>query len=227
MRTFSRTLSAGKTWQRWKVRAIPICATRCTGRPVIFSPAKNTSPAWGLSTLVMRLNTVDLPAPFGPITARVSPGSSARLTPSTATSAPKRRTRPRHSSSGIFPDQAPDALGREQHERHEHRAEDERPEVGDLRKLVLEEDEEHAAEDRSYERAGATDHHHDEHVPRGEPEEEFRRGVPGEAGVERAGESAEAVGENDGRNLVGARVVAERNGLGLVLADAVVHRAEG
>src|SRR5205823_5522460 len=47
------------------------------------------------------------------------------------------------------------------------------------------------------------------------------------AGVERAGESAEAVGENDGRNLVGARVVAERNGLGLVLADAGEHRAEG
>src|SRR3989441_2891114 len=225
-RTFSRTLSAGKTWQRWKVRAIPFCATRCTGRPVISSPAKNTSPACGLSVLVMRLNTVDFPAPFGPITARISPGSSFRLTPSTATSAPKRRTSPRHSSSGIFPEQTPETLGREQHERHEHRAEDERPEVGHLRKLVLEEHEEHRAEDRSDQRAGAADDHHDEHVARGEPEEQLRRGIAREAGVQRAREPAEAVGENHGGDLVRARVVAQRHGLGLVLSDTGKHRTE-
>ena len=60
----------------------------------MFSPAKKTSPALGLSTLVIRLKTVDLPAPLGPITARISPGSTLRSTLSTATSAPKRRTEP-------------------------------------------------------------------------------------------------------------------------------------
>jgi hypothetical protein len=39
---------------------------------------------------VIALNSVVLPAPFGPMTARRSPGRSAKLTPSTARSAPKR-----------------------------------------------------------------------------------------------------------------------------------------
>ncbi len=47
--------------------------------PVTSSPAKTTSPALGLSTLVIRLKTVDLPAPFGPMTARISPGSTRQV----------------------------------------------------------------------------------------------------------------------------------------------------
>src|SRR5882724_6222931 len=144
---------------------MPRCATACTGSPVMTSPAKTTSPAVGFSTLVIRLNTVDLPAPFGPMTARILPASRLMSTASTATSAPKRRTNPLHSSSGIgcfvatssrarelgprleAPGQdAPDALGREHDEDDEDRAEDERPEVGDLRQLMLQEYEEHAAD---------------------------------------------------------------------------------
>src|SRR3954469_22259623 len=131
---------------------MPFCATTCTGSPVMFSPAKTTSPAVGFNTLVIRLNTVDLSEPFGPITARILPGSRLMSTASTATSAPKRRTNPLHSSSGIgrllaaicrardlgprleAPGQdAPDALGGEHDESDEDRAEDERPQVGDLR----------------------------------------------------------------------------------------------
>src|SRR5262245_14003666 len=140
--------------------------------PVMFSPAKKTSPAVGLSTLVIRLKTVDLPAPLGPMTARISPGSTVRSTLSTATSAPKRRTRPLHSSSGTgrllavarvgdvaFGQQSagqnpPDALRREHHEDDEDGAEDERPEVGQLRQVMLEENERHAAQDRADQGAG-------------------------------------------------------------------------
>src|SRR5687767_1963215 len=160
---------------------MPFCATRFTGSPVISSPANLTRPACGLRTLVMRLNTVDLPAPFGPITARISPGSIVKSTRSTATSAPKRRSSPRHSSSGIFPQQAPKALGRKEHEGDEHRAENERPEIGHLRELVLQEHEEGTAEDRADERPGPADHDHDEDVTRGQPEEELGRGVAGES----------------------------------------------
>src|SRR5215510_15019364 len=175
-------------WQSWKVRAIPFCATTCTGSPVIFSPAKMTSPAVGFSTLVIRLNTVDLPAPFGPMTARILPASRLMSTASTATSAPKRRTNPLHSSSGIgglrgigkrrlLPEarseNAPDTLGGEHHEGDEDRAEDERPEVGDLRQLMLDEHEKNAADDRADERAGAADNHHDQHAPRHQPEEQL------------------------------------------------------
>src|SRR5215472_5333686 len=220
MRTFSRAVSAGKMWQSWKVRAIPFCATTCTGSPVIFSPAKMTSPAVGFSTLVIRLNTVDLPAPFGPMTARI-------LTASTATSAPKRRTNPLHSSSGIGcllaaggarddrlllkarSHDAPNALRRQHDEGDEDRSEDERPEVGHLRQLMLHEHEEHATDDRADQRAGAAHHHHDEDAARDQPEEQLGRREPGEAGVERARQSAESVGQHDSRDLVGARIVAE------------------
>src|SRR5207302_6110055 len=226
-RTFSRALSAGKIWHRWKVRAMPLRATRWTGKPVIFSPAKTTSPACGFSTLVIRLNSVDLPAPFGPMTARISPGSSCMSSASTAMSAPKRRVSPLHSSSGMASSQkSQDSLREEHDEGDEDRAEDERPQVRHLRQLMLEEHEEQRAEHRADERARAADHHHDEHVAGSEPEEELRRGVAREAGVERAGEPAEAVGEHDRRRLVGAGVVAERERLRLVLADAGEHGAE-
>src|SRR5215475_4502995 len=200
-------------WQSWKVRAIPFCATTCTGSPVIFSPAKMTSPAVGFSTLVIRLNTVDLPAPFGPMTARILPASRLMSTASTATSAPKRRTNPLHSSSGIGcllaaggarddrlllkarSHDAPNALRREHDEGDEDRSEDERPEVGHLRQLMLHEHEEHATDDRA--------------AARDQPEEQLGRREPGEAGVERARQSAESVGQHDSRDLVGARIVAE------------------
>src|SRR3954454_13426652 len=203
-----------------------------------------TCPALGLSTLVIRLKTVDLPAPLGPMTARISPGSTVRSKPSTATRAPNRRVSPLHSSSGtgcllaavgirsrgLGPEtgrqNAPDALRREHDERHENRAEDQRPQVGDLRQLMLQEDEGHAAEDRADQGAGAAHDHHDEDPARRQPEEQFGRREAGEGGIERAGQSAEPVGEHDRRDLVRARVVAERNGLGLVLADAREHRAE-
>src|SRR3954470_19488347 len=127
---------------------MPFCATRCTGSPVMSSPSKLTWPASGFRVLVIRLNTVDLPAPFGPITARISPRSMVRSTLSTAARAPKRRVSLRHSSRGIFTEQTQDALRGEQHERDEDRSEDERPQVRHLRELVLQEDEEHRAEDR-------------------------------------------------------------------------------
>src|SRR5712671_6529614 len=123
-------------WQSWKVRAMPFCATTCTGSPVMFSPAKMTSPASGFSTLVIRLNSVDLPAPFGPMTARISPGSTFMSTASTATSAPNCRVSALHSSSGMAPLQkSQDSLREEHDEGDEDRAEDERPQIGHLRQL--------------------------------------------------------------------------------------------
>src|SRR5258705_7278795 len=199
-------------WQSWKVRAMPRCATACTGSPVMLSPAKTTSPAVGFSTLVIRLNTVDLPAPFGPITARILPASRLMSTASTATSAPKRRTSPLHSSSGIRcllaasrargfgpgPEargqDAPDALGREHDEGDEDRPEDERPEIRHLRQLMLDEHEEDAAHDGADQDAGSAHDHHDEDAARDQPEEQLGRGKAGEARVERAGQPAEAVG---------------------------------
>ncbi len=45
----------------------------CAGSPVMSSPAKRTLPTVGFTTPVMRWNSVVLPAPLGPMTARISP----------------------------------------------------------------------------------------------------------------------------------------------------------
>src|SRR3546814_20051758 len=71
---------------------------------------------------------VDLPAPLGPISAWISPGSTARSTPSVAFKAPKALCRPCSSSSAsvmarLSGEQADDAAAREEH--HGQQDEDE------------------------------------------------------------------------------------------------------
>src|SRR5262249_4616905 len=64
-----------------------------------------TAPASGRSSPVMRLNSVDLPAPFGPMMPSASPAATSRLTPSTALSEPNDRVR--FSSFRITPPPSP------------------------------------------------------------------------------------------------------------------------
>jgi hypothetical protein len=52
---------------------MPLVAMSSVGRPVMSSPAKVTVPAVGSSRLVMHLKSVDLPAPFVPSRATISP----------------------------------------------------------------------------------------------------------------------------------------------------------
>src|SRR5260221_14505381 len=54
-------------------------------------PSNTTLPPSGLSTPVMRLNKVVLPAPFGPTTDTTSPAPTENDTSLTANSPPKRR----------------------------------------------------------------------------------------------------------------------------------------
>src|SRR5512136_658868 len=102
----------------------------------------------------MMLNSVDLPAPLGPITARISPASIAIFTLSTATRPPKLRVRPRHSRSGtaslpIFAvagyhpfgsktlgQQSPYSIRCEHDECDEDRAENQRPQLGHFGELL-------------------------------------------------------------------------------------------
>src|SRR5262249_49894821 len=211
MRTFSRAVSAGKMWQSWKVRAIPFCATTCTGSPVIFSPAKMTSPVVGFSTLVIRLNTVDLPAPFGPMTARILPASRLMSTASTATSAPKRRTNPLHSSSGIgcliaaggarydrlllkaCSHDAPNAFRREHDEGEEDRSEEARQGVAPLQKLIPHNHKKYPPDDGPDQRASAPPPPNEEAAAGDQQKKHPGRRNPGEAGIERARQPAETV----------------------------------
>ena len=52
---------------------MPFCEMRLGGRPVMSSPLNTMRPAVGRSTPVRQLKNVLLPAPFGPMMARISP----------------------------------------------------------------------------------------------------------------------------------------------------------
>src|SRR5690606_28481401 len=63
----------------------------CTGRSVTSSPNSRTLPVVGGKSPVIALNSVVLPAPLEPRTARRSPALTVRLMSARATSAPKWR----------------------------------------------------------------------------------------------------------------------------------------
>ena len=52
---------------------MPFCEMRSGGRPVMSSPLNRMRPEVGRSTPVRQLKKVLLPAPFGPMMARISP----------------------------------------------------------------------------------------------------------------------------------------------------------
>src|SRR5688572_11891292 len=72
----------------WKERARPLRERRGAASAVMSSPPKRTSPASGCSSPEICLMNVVLPAPFGPMTACVSPSRTSKSTLSVATSAP-------------------------------------------------------------------------------------------------------------------------------------------
>ena len=73
---------------------MPFCEMRLGGRPAMSSPLKMTRPAVGRSTPVRQLKNVLLPAPLGPMMARISPRWTSKLTLLSAVRPPKRMVRP-------------------------------------------------------------------------------------------------------------------------------------
>src|ERR671918_739764 len=69
---------------RWNERPMPRRQTSCGATPVMSRPSRTTAPASGRRWPVMRLKTVVLPAPLGPMMAAVWPWATVRLTPATA-----------------------------------------------------------------------------------------------------------------------------------------------
>src|SRR5215470_1296288 len=101
MRTFSSTVAPGRMFVIWYERAIAFFEMRCGGSPAMSSPAKIMRPAVGRRTPVTQLKNVDLPAPFGPMMARISPGCTAMETLFSAVSPSKRTVRPSVRRSGV------------------------------------------------------------------------------------------------------------------------------
>ena len=89
-RQFSSTVRSGKRLVIWKVRASPSAARRWAGARVTSRPKSEMAPSDTGSVPEIRLKSVVLPAPFGPMRARRSPARTLSVTPSTAWSPPKR-----------------------------------------------------------------------------------------------------------------------------------------
>src|SRR5687767_3418207 len=87
----------------WYERAMPRCETWSGRNPVMSVPSKRMRPPLGWSTPVRQLKNVDLPAPFGPMTARISPDGTATETSLSAVSPPKRTVRPWVARRGAAP----------------------------------------------------------------------------------------------------------------------------
>src|SRR5262249_12432959 len=90
MTTLSSTESVGNGRTSWKVRPMPRRQISSGVSPSMRSPAKAIEPLSGADMPAMMLNSVVLPAPLGPMTAKIEPCATRRLTLSTA-SRPRKR----------------------------------------------------------------------------------------------------------------------------------------
>src|SRR5262249_42464735 len=86
---FSNTVMFANGCGIWYERPRPSRERACGASLVTSAPANRMRPLSGARSPGIRLNMVDLPAPFGPITASASPASTLRLRLSVALSAPK------------------------------------------------------------------------------------------------------------------------------------------
>ena len=99
--TFSSTVRCGNVRTTWNVRPMPRRQSALGRRPVTTSPRNLTSPLSGTRKPFSTLKSVVLPAPFGPMTPRISRSRTSKLTSETATRPMNDLVTPRTSSSTV------------------------------------------------------------------------------------------------------------------------------
>src|SRR6516165_9235807 len=173
--TFSSTESLGKMLVRWNDRPNPMPQILYGATPVTSRLSTSTRPAVGCRCPVIRLNSVDLPAPFGPMTAAISPSATARSTSETARKPANDLERPRTSSTdgpSFFAAKpsyaggqaACDFPGECEQQNDKDGAEHERPIFGVGGDLLVEQHERRSSDDRPPEIIDATEDRHDHHL---------------------------------------------------------------
>src|SRR3989442_341284 len=113
-----------------------------------------------------------------------------------------------------------------EYEQHQHPADHDVVSLHVRRHLLLQQEEERAADDGADERPEAADHDHDEELARDAPVQEIGRGVGRATRVERAREPGQDGRDQAHAHLVALDVVAEKARPVLVLADGHEHLAE-
>src|SRR5215469_15705075 len=131
---------------RWNERPSPSPQILCGWTPVMSRPSSTTLPLSGGRWPVIRLNSVDLPAPLGPITAAICCVSTVNETSPTATkpendflslvtssmAAPMPQPRP----AGV--ERAHDPAGKPEEQQHQDRAKHKGPILGIGGNLLVE-----------------------------------------------------------------------------------------
>src|SRR5437763_6245460 len=198
-------------------------------------PSKRTRPASGRTWPVIRLKSVVLPAPFGPMIAVTRPAATVRLTPPTAAKPPNALWRSRTSSTAepstcALPERegSPgEAAGEAEQEDDKDRAEHERPVLGVGDDLLVEEDQRERADARAEERAHPAEQRHAQHLGGLGPVGEVGEAAAVEDAEEPAGEPSEHAREHEGAELASADVDPDELGPLRVLADRGEDAPEG
>src|SRR6202162_5210630 len=228
------TMSRIKMLVRWKDRPMPRRQRSCGAMPVTSRPLKLMLPASGRRWPVMRLKSVVLPAPLGPMMALIEPRATLKLTPPRAWKPSKLLLRSR-TSSNLSPPPEParrrlhrsrDPAGEDEEQHDEDDAEDERPvlRVGD--DLLVQPDEDEGAQRRADEGAHAAQERHDQHLGGLGPVREVGEDAPVEDAEKPAREPREGARDDEGRQLVAAHVDADDLRALRGLAEGREHAAE-
>src|SRR6516164_5346763 len=171
--TFSNAVSSENNPPFWKVRRAPRADISCGVSPAISSPRKRMLPLSATTLPDTALNSVVLPAPFGPIRAQISPACRSNETPPTATRPPKRTVTSRTHSSGASVtivaldeggmqarEQAGDTARQEQDDEDDQQAEHQFVEAGKADEHLRRRGDDGGADDRSGQAREAA--HHDD-----------------------------------------------------------------
>ena len=203
----SRRPSSSRRWRR-PGRCGRRRAARCRAAPspAMFLPSNRISPESGASWPLIMLKQVVLPAPFGPIMARNSPGATAKLTSLTARTPPKALDSERTSStlmtcapllrqSAAKPPTMP--LRERQHQQQDDGAQQRAPIFGLPHHRVLQGGEHRGADDRPGQRLDAAEQHHHQAVDGAADVDGLRRDRALGEGEQPAGHAADRAGNGE------------------------------
>ena len=225
---------------------MPRCARRRAGARVMSRPNSAIDPLSGTSSPVIRLKSVVLPAPLGPMISRRSPGSTTRSTlavtrrppndllsaltvsavmgcaPRPAAAAhPLRRARTHCRAGAPQPHRARhQALRHEADDENENEAKDEVPTLDVGADHVLHDDDDGRAEDGPEQSGAAAGDHHQQRFRRGRQRADLRADELVVVEEQQARDAGPEAGEDDGQVADEPDVVAERRHAPRLVAGA-------
>src|SRR3954468_8253154 len=201
---------------------------------VISRSPRKISPLVGFNSPDSRLTSVVLPAPFGPITAWISPMASSSDTSFTATRPPKRLVNPavRSAISDMTMrrqnaiDERLHAARKRQYDCDDDQSLGELPVLGDTFEPLLQAHHDDGADQRRRDTALTAEHHHHQRNRRLVPAKHLRRDVSKLRGGEVAGKPRERTGDHEGAQAQAIDRKTERAGAPLIIARGCQRAAE-